>query len=140
MTLDVAIIGGSFAGLTAALQLGRASRRVAVFDTGRPRNAASTAAHGVPGWDGQAPSEILAAIRRDLSAYPTVDIRTEAVTGLSGAADAFGVTSRPGLFAAGDIIRPAGSVTHALADGATAGIATHQSLIWPDRFPPFTET
>ena len=47
-TVDVAIIGGSFAGLTAALQLGRASRRVAVFDTGRPRNAASAAAHGVP--------------------------------------------------------------------------------------------
>ena len=46
--LDVAILGGSFAGLTAALQLGRASRSVVVFDTGSPRNAASPAAHGVP--------------------------------------------------------------------------------------------
>ncbi|MEL7416756.1 MAG: FAD-dependent oxidoreductase, partial [Pseudomonadota bacterium] len=31
---DVIIIGGSFAGLTAALQLGRASRRVTVVDAG----------------------------------------------------------------------------------------------------------
>ncbi len=35
---DVIIIGGSFAGLAAALQLGRARRKVTVLDTGRPRN------------------------------------------------------------------------------------------------------
>jgi thioredoxin reductase len=304
--IDVAIVGGSFAGLTAALQLGRASRRVAVFDTGRPRNAASPAAHGVPGWDGQAPGDILAAIRRDVAAYPTVSIHSAAVTGLRGAADdfhletsdgpaaarrvilacgitdhlpeipglaegwgrwalhcpychgyevkgrplsilgrgpmalhmarmlrtdwsedvtlivhegafgaeaeadvaslgvslhraplvraesdgdgatltladgtelataglflhpdtgfaapfvaelglatldgptgpylktgAFNVTSRAGLFAAGDILRPAGIVTPALSDGAVSGTAAHQSLLWPDRFPPCSET
>jgi thioredoxin reductase len=48
----------------------------------------------------------------------------------------FGTTSRAGLFAVGDRIRPAGSVTPAFADGALAGIGSHQSLIWPDRFPP----
>jgi thioredoxin reductase len=93
MTVDVAIIGGSFAGLTAALQLGRASRRVAVFDTGRPRNAASPAAHGVPGWDGRAPGDILAAIRADAAAYPTVQFHDHAVTGLTGEADAFHLTT-----------------------------------------------
>ena len=303
---DVAIIGGSFAGLTAALQLGRASRNVVVFDTGSPRNAASPAAHGVPGWDGWAPRDILAAVRRDVAAYPTVTFHDHAVTGLSGGADAFhlttaagdwqarrvilacgmsdhlppipglatgwghwalhcpychgyeirnrplsilgrgpmalhmarllrtdwsddvtliahegdlgadavaeaaslgvtllpspliradgngdgarltladgtsfataglflhadtafaapfvagiglatlqgptgpylktgpfNTTSRAGLFAAGDIIRPAGIVTPALADGAIAGTAAHQSLLWPDRFPPIPET
>ena len=35
---DVIIIGGSFAGLAAALQLGRARRKVTVLDTGLPRN------------------------------------------------------------------------------------------------------
>ena len=35
---DVIIIGGSFAGLAAALQLGRARRKVTVPDTGLPRN------------------------------------------------------------------------------------------------------
>ena len=98
MTLDVAIVGGSFAGLTAALQLGRASRQVAVFDTGHPRNAASPAAHGVPGWDGRAPGDILAAIRKDVAAYPTVRFHDQAVTGLAGEADSFRLST-----AAGDV-------------------------------------
>ncbi|MEM8849547.1 MAG: FAD-dependent oxidoreductase, partial [Pseudomonadota bacterium] len=51
---DVVIIGGSFAGLTAALQLGRTGRDVVVVDAGAPRNRMSPAAHGVPGWDGAA--------------------------------------------------------------------------------------
>jgi thioredoxin reductase len=93
VTCDVAIVGGSFAGLTAALQLGRASRTVTVFDTGRPRNASAPAAHGVPGWDGRPPRDIIAAIRRDAAAYPTVTFADQAVTGLSGAADAFRVTT-----------------------------------------------
>ena len=103
-TVDVAIIGGSFAGLTAALQLGRTSRRVAVFDTGRPRNAASAAAHGVPGWDGRAPGEILAAIRRDLAAYPTVSVHEAAVTGLDGKIDAFALTTATGAIIARRVI------------------------------------
>jgi len=69
---DAAIIGGSFAGLSAAMQLGRASRSVIVIDDGQPRNRTSRAAHGVPGWDGVAPGDILARFRADLSAYPTV--------------------------------------------------------------------
>jgi thioredoxin reductase len=50
------------------------------------------------------------------------------------------MTSRAGLLAAGDITRPAGVVTPALADGVIAGTAAHQSLLFPDRFPPFTES
>lgn len=304
---DVAIVGGSFAGLTAALQLGRASRSVVVIDAGRPRNARSPAAHGVPGWDGRSPEDILSAIRADVSAYPTVQLRQGSVTAIAGDADTgfalataeveellarrvilafgmtdrlpaipgltegwgrwvlhcpychgyevrgrplaviardasalhvarmlrtdwsddvtllpheadldadalaeahatgvgveprmilaarpeadgvtldlagggrldaaavfvmpravfasplaealglatdpghggpylrtgpFGQTSRPGIFAAGDILRPAPAITPALADGVMAGTACHQSLIWPDRFPPAME-
>lgn len=51
----------------------------------------------------------------------------------------FNVTSRAGIFAAGDITRPAGIITPALADGAIAGTAAHQSLLWPDRFSPVSE-
>ena len=36
---DVVVIGGEAAGLSAALVLGRARRRVAVVDAGEPRNA-----------------------------------------------------------------------------------------------------
>jgi thioredoxin reductase len=115
MTLDVAIVGGSFAGLTAALQLGRASRTVTVFDTGRPRNAASPAVHGVPGWDGRPPFEILAAIRKDAAAYPTVSFADHAVTGLSGEADAFRLTTAGGEVTARRVILACG-VTDRLPD------------------------
>jgi 2-polyprenyl-6-methoxyphenol hydroxylase-like FAD-dependent oxidoreductase len=45
---DVAVIGGSFAGPTAALQLGRASRRTIVLDAGGLQNRLSPMTHGVP--------------------------------------------------------------------------------------------
>ena len=43
---DVVIVGGGAAGLSAALVLGRARRRVAVIDAGSPRNAPATHMHG----------------------------------------------------------------------------------------------
>ena len=39
-------------------------------------------------------------------------------------------TTTPGVFAAGDAIRNAGSVTIAVADGALAGIGAHRSLLF----------
>jgi thioredoxin reductase len=112
MTLDVAIVGGSFAGLTAALQLGRASRTVVVFDTGRPRNATSPAAHGVPGWDGRAPGDIRAKIRADAAAYPTVAFQDQAVTSLTGQADAFRLSTAVGEVIARRVILACGMVDH----------------------------
>lgn len=50
-----------------------------------------------------------------------------------------GQTTIPGVFAAGDIIRPVALVTAALADGVLAGTSAHQSLIWPERFPPLEQ-
>jgi thioredoxin reductase len=44
---DVIIIGGSFAGLAAALQLGRARRKVIVLDTGLPRNRFAGHSHAL---------------------------------------------------------------------------------------------
>lgn len=81
---DVLIIGGSFAGLAAALQLGRARREVTVLDTGRPRNRFAGHSHGVLGHDHKPPSDILAEARQQLARYPTVrlvDARAERVTG-----------------------------------------------------------
>ena len=70
-TDDVLIIGGSVAGLSAALQVGRTRRRVRVLDTNLPRNRFAHAAHGLLGHDGRAPAAILADARAQLAHDPT---------------------------------------------------------------------
>jgi thioredoxin reductase len=70
--LDVIIIGGSFAGVSAALQLARARRRVLVLDSGTPRNRNAAAAHGFFGHDGKTPRQLREEARAQLLAYPTV--------------------------------------------------------------------
>lgn len=82
---DAIVVGGSFAGLSAALQLARARRRVLVVDAGRPRNRFSQAAHGFLGQDGTPPSAILETARAQLQAYPTAELRAgEAVQARTG--------------------------------------------------------
>jgi len=78
---DVVIVGGSNAGLSAALQLGRARRRVIVFDTGKPVNVQVHEAHGFFTRDGTAPAELLAIGRAQLRPYSTVELRQIAVIG-----------------------------------------------------------
>src|SRR4029079_18882599 len=66
---DVAVIGGGAAGLSAALVLTRARRRVAVIDAGRPRNAPAAHMQGFLGSDGLPPSNLLAAARGEIAGY-----------------------------------------------------------------------
>jgi thioredoxin reductase len=77
---DVIVVGGSWAGLAAALQLARARRRVLVLDAGRPRNRFAHASHGFLGQDGRAPADILATARAEVLAYPTVALRADEAT------------------------------------------------------------
>lgn len=73
---EFAIIGGSYAGLSAALQLARARRDVLVVDAGLRRNRfvdeAGGTSHGFLTRDGMAPGAIAAEARRQLLLYPTV--------------------------------------------------------------------
>jgi thioredoxin reductase len=66
---DIIVIGGSAAGLSAALVLSRARRSVAVVDNDRPRNAPATHMHGFLGSDGLPPAELLAAGRAEVAGY-----------------------------------------------------------------------
>ena len=66
---DIVIIGGGAAGLSAALVLTRARRRVAVVDAGRPRNAPAAHMQGFLGSDGLPPSDLLAAGRAEVAGY-----------------------------------------------------------------------
>ncbi|PMY34498.1 NAD(P)/FAD-dependent oxidoreductase [Pseudomonas sp. GW456-L14] len=93
---DVIIIGGSFAGLAAALQLGRARRKVTVLDTGLPRNRFADHSHGLLGHDHKPPLEILAEARQQLARYPTVRLVTARAESISGVIDDFSVLTGDG--------------------------------------------
>ena len=90
---DVIIIGGSFAGLAGALQLGRARRKVTVLDTGRPRNRFAGHSHGLLGHDHKPPLDILAEARQQLARYPTIRLVEARAESVSGAIDDFGVVT-----------------------------------------------
>ena len=79
---DVVVVGGGAAGLSAALVLGRARRRVAVVDAGTPRNAPAAQMHGFLSRDGMAPDDLLAAARAEVGAYGVelVDDRVVEIT------------------------------------------------------------
>ncbi|MBX9400309.1 NAD(P)/FAD-dependent oxidoreductase [Lysobacter sp. BMK333-48F3] len=77
---EVVVVGGSFAGLSAALMLARARKRVLVIDAGRPRNRFAAHSHGVLGHDGKAPQDLLAEALTQLMAYPSVSLKQAIAT------------------------------------------------------------
>ncbi|WP_050469827.1 NAD(P)/FAD-dependent oxidoreductase [Herbaspirillum chlorophenolicum] len=74
MQYDVIIVGASFAGASAAMQLARARRKVLMVDAGQPRNRFAEASHGFLGQDGVAPHDIMAIAIEQLLAYPTFEL------------------------------------------------------------------
>lgn len=73
MIYDVIIIGGSYAGLSAALQLGRARRRVLIIDEGLRRNRFASHSHGFITQDHVDPADIAAVARAQVTEYRTVE-------------------------------------------------------------------
>jgi thioredoxin reductase len=98
---DVIVVGGSFAGLSAAMQLARARRRLCLIDAGRPRNRFASHAHGFFGLDGVPPSEIVARATTQLLKYPTVSRIEGEVSKAGGEAGEFYVELADGSVARG---------------------------------------
>jgi thioredoxin reductase len=69
---DVIIIGGSYAGLAAAMALGRALRNVLVIDNGLPCNRQTPQSHNFITHDGRAPGVIAALAKQQVQQYPTI--------------------------------------------------------------------
>ena len=69
---DVIIIGGSYAGLSAAMALGRSLRKVLIIDSGMPCNRFTPHSHNFITQDGEPPHSIAAKARSQVLAYPTV--------------------------------------------------------------------
>ena len=78
---DVVVVGGGAAGLSAALVLGRARRRVAVIDAGAPRCAPAAHMHGFLSRDGMPPADLLAEGRDEVAGYG-VELVSDQVLGI----------------------------------------------------------
>ena len=86
---DVIIVGGSYAGISAAFMLGRARRSVLVLDAGQRRNRFAEASHGFLGQDGESPAAIAEKGKREVLAYPTVTWKETFVGSVERTADGF---------------------------------------------------
>jgi thioredoxin reductase len=88
-TWDCVVVGGGAAGLSAGLVLGRARRRTLLVDAGQPSNLAAHGIGGLLGHDGRPPGELYEAGRREIAAYPSVEVRTGEVVAGERAGEVF---------------------------------------------------
>lgn len=93
MLYDVLIIGGSFAGLAAAMPLVRAHRKILVLDTKTPRNRFAHTSHGVFCLDGKTPAAIQTEALAQLQQYPTFEYRLEQAISIVKTATGFAVVA-----------------------------------------------
>jgi len=89
---DAVIVGGGPAGLSAALVLGRANKRVLVVDDDRPANAISQGVGGLLGHGRAKPEDLRRSGRRQLEEHANVELRHGAVEDVEPSADGFVLT------------------------------------------------
>jgi thioredoxin reductase len=92
MDEDVIIVGGGYAGLSAALQLARARRNIIIIDAGERRNRFTETSHGLLSRDGHSGAQIAEEGLRQVRAYPTVRWIRGKVTHAKADGDRFVVT------------------------------------------------
>jgi thioredoxin reductase len=95
-TVEVLIIGGSYAGLSAGMALGRSLRNVLIIDSGKPCNKQTPHSHNFITQDGQTPEAIAAKARSQVLAYPTVQIIHDKAVQANRKADRFEITTVEG--------------------------------------------
>jgi thioredoxin reductase len=104
-TVEVIIIGGSNAGLAAAMALGRALRKVLVIDSGHPCNAPTPFSHNFLTNDGRTPEQIHEVAEFQALTYPTVHLIHDEVTGAQKTSYGFSVSTSGGdSYTAGKLV------------------------------------
>lgn len=93
---DAIIIGGSYAGLSAAMTLGRSLRQVLVIDSGLPCNRQTPHSHNFITQDGETPLAISKKAREQVTRYPTVRFLNDWALGVVKAEAGFAVTTKSG--------------------------------------------
>lgn len=91
---DVVIIGAGPAGLSAALNLVRARRRVILLDSNRPRNSATLLSHGFLTRDGVTPHELRRLGLAEVTSYPGVEYHLGRVERVSRVGEGFAIEAR----------------------------------------------
>ncbi|MEP7457570.1 NAD(P)/FAD-dependent oxidoreductase [Phyllobacterium sp. SB3] len=162
MTYDAIVVGGSYSGLSAALQIARARRKVLVVDAGERRNRFAESSHGFLTQDGSQAAQIATLGREQLLAYPNVTWIDERAENVLGSLDAFTIATSSGTSFEGRRLILATGVTDILptvpglrerwgksvfhcpychgyeTDGgnigvlATGSLSTHQAMMLPD--------
>lgn len=131
MSIDVVIAGGGPAGLAAALTLGRARKRVVLCDAGPRRNAAAVHMHGFVTRDGATPDEFRRVGRAQLAAYPSVEVRDEALLEVTGERGAFQARTAGGAFTARRVLLCTGMIDEVPAIEGAAALWGHRIFQCP---------
>lgn len=93
---DVIIIGGSYAGLSAAMSLGRSLRKVLIIDSGTPCNRQTPHSHNFLTHDGKTPKEIAGLAKEQVLHYQTVEFYDGLVKEVSKQPENFEVRTEGG--------------------------------------------
>lgn len=102
---DVIIIGGSYAGLAAAMSLGRALREVLVIDSGNPCNKQTPNSHNFLTRDGETPGKISEIGKEEVLKYPSIEFFAGRATAVTKPEDHFKVqTEENKIFTAKKLI------------------------------------
>jgi thioredoxin reductase len=102
---DVIIIGGSYAGLSAALALGRSVRKVLIIDNWDPCNKKAPHSHNFLTNDGERPAAIAFKARQELALYNTVKLIAGTALKVTQKSNQFEViTANAETFEAGKIL------------------------------------
>ncbi len=108
-TYDVIIIGGSYAGLSAAMALGRAIRTLLVLDNGKPCNAQTPHSHNFLTQDGKTPKEIASVAKQQVSNYETISFVDDTAVAATQTSKGFQIsTARGDVFETKKIIFASG--------------------------------
>jgi thioredoxin reductase len=93
---DVIIVGGSYAGLSAAMALGRLMRKVLIIDSGLPCNRQTPHSHNFITQDGESPGVIAETAKVQVLSYETVKFHNGIAVSGKKAANGFVITTQKG--------------------------------------------
>ncbi len=93
---DAIIVGGSYAGLSAAMALGRSLRKVLIIDSGKPCNAQTPHSHNFITQDGEKPGVIAEKAKQQVMSYPTIEFMHDIAVSGQKMESGFAVTTASG--------------------------------------------